>query len=55
MQSKGSFTRTVNITTFVSGVFDLFDDVCKQHHMIALNPFLNGKKMVTLTICVNET
>ena len=28
----------------MSGIFDLFDGMCKQHHMIALNPFLNGTK-----------
>ena len=39
---------------FVSGTFDLFNVICKQHHRAALNPFLNGTKTVTLTVCVNE-
>ena len=25
------FTRTVNVTIFMSGTFDLFDVLCKQH------------------------
>ena len=37
--SKGSFTNTINVTVFVSGTFDLFDVMYKQHHMIVLNPF----------------
>ena len=41
---KGSFTRTVNATNFVSGTFDLFDTKCKQHHRTALTPFLKGTK-----------
>ena len=40
----GSFTRTTNVTVFVGGIFDLLELVCKQHHRITLNPFLNGKK-----------
>ena len=36
------FTRTINVTVFVSGNFDLFDVVCKQNHRSVLNPFLNG-------------
>ena len=43
-QSKGSFTRTVNITLFVSDTFNLFDGMCKWHHKTVLNPFLNGIK-----------
>ena len=42
--NEGLFTHTVNVTVFVSGIFDLFDGKCKQHHMIVLNPFLNGTK-----------
>ena len=34
-----SFTHTVNVTVLISGIFDLFDGMCKQRHMIALNPF----------------
>ena len=34
----------VNVTVFVSGTFDLFNIMCKQHHRTALNPFLNGTK-----------
>ena len=41
---KGLFTRTVDVTIFVSGIFDLFDVTCKQHHRTTLNPFLNGAK-----------
>ena len=41
---KGSFTGTVNVTVSVSGVFDLFDVMCKQYHMIALYPFLISTK-----------
>ena len=29
---------------FVSGIFDLFDIMYKQHHRTALHPFLNGTK-----------
>ena len=36
------FTRTVNVTVFMSGNFDLFDVVCKQNHRSVLNLFLNG-------------
>ena len=46
----GSFNTTVSVTVFVGGIFDLFDGTCKQHHMNALNPFLNGTKTVTLTV-----
>ena len=42
--SKGSFTRTANVTAFVSGTFDLFNVMCKQPHKNALNPFFNGTK-----------
>ena len=41
---KASFTHTVNVTIFVSGIFDLFNVMCIQHYWIALNPFLNGTK-----------
>ena len=41
---KGSFTRIANVTVFVSGTFDLFNVVCKQHHRAALIPFLDGTK-----------
>ena len=30
------------MTIFVSGTFDLFDVMSKQHNRTALNPFLNG-------------
>ena len=36
--------RTVNITVFMSGTFDLFNIMCKQYHWTALNAFLNGTK-----------
>ena len=52
--SKASFTCTLNKTVFVSEIIDLFDVTCKQHHMSALNPFLNGTKTVMLTVCVNR-
>ena len=39
---KGLFTHTVIVAVFVSGAFDVFDVVCKQHHMTALNTFLNS-------------
>ena len=42
LQYKGLFTRTINVTVFVSGIHDLFDISCKQHHWTALNPFLNS-------------
>ena len=47
-------TRTINVIVFMSGIFDLFDVTCKQHHRPASNPFLNGTKTVTLTVRVNE-
>ena len=37
------FTSTVNVACFVSGTFDLFDIMCKQHHM-----------KVKLTVLVKE-
>ena len=43
-----------NFTVFVSGIFDLFDVMCKQYHRAALNPFLTGIKMVVLTARVYE-
>ena len=51
---KASFTHTVNVIIFVSGTFDLFNVLCIQHHRIALNPFLNGTKKVTLTVRVDR-
>ena len=39
-----SFTRTVNVTVFVSGTFDVFDVACKQHHRTALNLFYRPQK-----------
>ena len=36
----GLFTRTVNVSVFVSYTFDIFDVTYKQYHRIALNPFL---------------
>ena len=45
---KGSFKRTVNVTVFESGTFELFNVIitvmCKQLHRAALNSFLNGTK-----------
>ena len=41
--TKGLFTRTVNVTVFVSGTFDFYV-MCKQHHSNTLNPFSNGTK-----------
>ena len=40
-QSPGPFTRTVNVTVFMSGTFDLFNNKCKEHHRTALSPILN--------------
>ena len=37
---KVFFTRSVNITVSVSGIFDLFNVTCKQCHRSTLNPFL---------------
>ena len=54
LNPEASFTRTVNVAVFVSGTFDLFNLMCKLHHMTALNPFLNGIETVTLVVCVNE-
>ena len=28
--------------------------MCKQHYRRALDPFLNGTKIVTLTVCVDK-
>ena len=42
----GSFAFPFNVTFFVNGTFGLFNAMCKQHHRIALNPFLNGTKNV---------
>ena len=52
--SKGLFTCTVNVIIFVSGTFDRFNAMCEQHHRTALNSFINGTKLMTLTVCVNE-
>ena len=48
--NKGSFTRTVNITVFMSGTFDLFDVVCKQLHIATLNLFLSGTNVTGLRL-----
>ena len=36
----------------MNGTFDLFDAMCKQHNSTAMNPLLNGAKMVTLKVHV---
>ena len=51
--SKGAFTRSVFQTLFVRGTFDLFNDMYKQHHRNALNPFLNGSNNRLKTLRVN--
>ena len=38
-KGKGVFTRTVNVTVFVSGTFDLSNVRCKEFHRNTLNPF----------------
>ena len=43
-----------DVTFFVSGTFDHFNVVYKQHHRSALNPFLNDTKPKALSIRVNE-
>ena len=48
------FIRTINVTIFVGGTFDLFDVMYKQHNKSVLNPFLNGTKTIAFTIHVNE-
>ena len=48
------FTGTINVTIFVSGTFDLFDVMYKQHNKSVLNPFLNGTKTMAFTVRVNE-
>ena len=48
------FTRTINVTIFVGGTFDLFDVMYKQHNKSVLNPFLNGTKTMAFTVRVNE-
>ena len=47
---KGSFTRSVNVTIFVSGTFDINHVMCKQYHSNRLNQngYLYG------TVSVNE-
>ena len=41
---KARLHRIFKGTIFVSGTFDIFNGLCKQHHGSALNPFLNGAK-----------
>ena len=41
---KASFTRTVKVAVSVSGIFNLFNVMYKQHQRTALNPFVNGTK-----------
>ena len=53
-ESKGPFTHTINITVLVSGTFDLFNIMCKQHHRTAIGPILKPDKKVALTVCLNE-
>ena len=51
---QAMFTRTINVTIFMSGTFDLFDVMYKQHNKSVLNPFLNGTKTMAFTVRVNE-
>ena len=52
---KASFAHTVNIAVFISGTFDLFDVLCKQHNRTGFNPFFKWyKKTVMLTVRVNR-
>ena len=51
---EASFSRTVSVTIFVSGTFDLSDVTYKQRHWTVLNPFLNGTKTATLMVRVNK-
>ena len=51
---RASFTGTIYVTVFISGIFDLFNDRYKQHHRTALNPYINGSKTVTLAVRVNK-
>ena len=39
------FTRTANVTVFVSGTFDLFDVLCKQHIRTVLSTFFTVQKL----------
>ena len=39
---------------FVSGTFDLFDVICKQHCRTGLKPFLKCGKTVTVAFGVNK-
>ena len=39
-----TFTCTVSGTVFISGILDLFDVMCEQHHRNSFNPFLNGER-----------
>ena len=54
LMTKGSFTRTINVTVFMSGTFDLFNVICKQHNRAALKPFEMVRKTVTLAVSLNE-
>ena len=42
VKTYGAFTRSVFQTVFVSGTFDIYNVMCKQHPGNTLNPFLNG-------------
>ena len=39
---------------FVSGIFDLFNVMCRRYHTTALDPILNGRKNGTINGSVNE-
>ena len=41
---KDLFTRTINVTVFADGTFDLVNVMCKQHHMICVEPILKRNK-----------
>ena len=41
---ESSFTHNVNVTVFVSGIFDLFDVKSNHQNRTVLNLFLNGTK-----------
>ena len=44
LKVKGSFTCAVSVNFFVSGIFELFDVICKPYNRIARDPSLNITK-----------
>ena len=43
-RAEGLFTRSINVTVFMTGTFHLFGVMCKWCQRTTFDPFLNGTK-----------